>query len=90
MILSDGESCKAGTKFEFTHSHTFNKNKKISKVDVIINKGEDLILQINFYSGEERLVLVGCSDDWVSLDDRVETFEISADEQLIGCELSYC
>ncbi len=46
---------------------------------------------MNFYSGQERLVKVGRDDDdfvkgWGK---RVESFEIAADERLIGAELNY-
>jgi hypothetical protein len=55
---------------------------------VIIRKFELGILQINFYSGLERLVGVGETDSWVGdFGGRIETFEIAEDEQLIGCIL---
>ncbi len=44
-------------------------------------------MRINFYSGQETLVKVGCDDDVKEYGGRVETFEIAADEQLIGAEL---
>jgi hypothetical protein len=48
-------------------------------------------LRINFYSGDKTLVQVGADDAPVKVyGGRVETFEIGTDEQLIGCELSYC
>jgi hypothetical protein len=45
---------------------------------------------MNFYSGQETLVKVGC-DDYVVKDrgGRVESFEIAEDESLIGCELDF-
>ena len=47
-----------------------------------------MIIQIKFFSGEELLCRVGCSDDYVkSWGGRVVAFEIAADEQLIGAEL---
>ena len=47
-------------------------------------------MQINFFSGEELLCRVGYSDDhWSVKGGRVVTFEIAADEQLIGCELDH-
>jgi hypothetical protein len=54
-------------------------------------RGEDNILRINFYSGQETLVKVGDEDDdYVKkYGRRVEIFEIAADEQLIGAELYY-
>ncbi len=49
---------------------------------------EDQIIQINFYSGQETLVKVGlCDDDVKFWGGKVESFEIAADEQLIGAEL---
>ncbi len=73
-------------------SHTFDPNKKITKVECIIHKDEDCIIRMNFYSGQERLVQVLESDDWFvkQYGKRVESFEIAYDEQLIGCELTYC
>ncbi len=45
-------------------------------------------MRINFYSGQETLVKVGDNDDEVKMwGKRVESFEIAADEQLIGAEL---
>ena len=44
--------------------------------------------QINFFSGEELLCRLGRDDYYVKLcGGRVVTFEIAADEQLIGAEL---
>jgi hypothetical protein len=48
-----------------------------------------MIYQINFYSKEEKLVKMGGLSDgggrgWGG---RVVTFNIAADEQLIGCRL---
>ncbi len=55
---------------------------------MIIRKNEDWIIRINFYSGTETLVQVGWNDDEVKkYGGRMETFEIAADEQLIGAEL---
>jgi hypothetical protein len=55
---------------------------------VIIRKYEDIIIRINFYSGEEILVKVGLfSDDDIKRDGgRLERFDIAEDEQLIGCK----
>ncbi len=57
---------------------------------MIINNDETAIMRTNFYSGDELLVQTGYDND----DDRVkryggrvESFEIAADEQLIGAEL---
>ena len=46
------------------------------------------ICRMNFYSGDELLVKVGEDYDSVKRwGSRVESFEIAADEQLIGAEL---
>ncbi len=87
--LSNGEYCTAGSTYKVDKSHTFDQNKKITKVEVIIREYEVDIIRINFYSGQETLAKVGWSDDdylkrWVG---RVESFEIAADERLIGAEL---
>ncbi len=44
---------------------------------------------MNFYSGQETIVKVGMNDIAVkgNHSGRVESFEIAADEQLIGAEL---
>ena len=55
---------------------------------MIIWKDETRVGQINFYSGEEKLVRVGYDDWYVKpYAGRVEIFDIAADERLIGCEL---
>ena len=88
ITLSNGESCTAGSKRKVNESHTFDQNKKITKVECIIIDIEAYILQINFYSGQETLVKVGMDDyDVKKRGKRVESFEIAADEQLIGAEL---
>ena len=89
LTLNDDKSCKAGTVV-CNNSHTFDPTKKITRVEVIIEKFERSIVQINFFSGEERLVAVGLFDDYdKSWGGRRETFEMAADEQLIGCELDH-
>ena len=90
IILSNGESCTAGSAHKVNKSHTFDQNKKITKVECIIHKLESVIMRINFYSGQETLVKVGENDDYVrTWGGRVEIFEIAADEQLIGAELHH-
>ncbi len=90
FTLSNGEYCKAGSKYKVENRHTFDPNKKITKVECFIHDYKRWILQINFYSGQETLVQVGWPD-WRVKDHRrrVESFEIAADEQLIGAELYY-
>ena len=45
-------------------------------------------MQINFFHHQQRLVVVGHSDNSLSnIGGRREVFEIAADEKLIGCEL---
>ncbi len=56
FALSDGQSCIAGTKWHSTESFDFSQTKKVSKIECIIRKNESLILQINFFHREERLV----------------------------------
>ena len=93
IILSNGESCTAGSAHKVNKSHTFDQNKKITKVECIIHKLESVIMRINFYSGQETLVKVGWRNDKVKdeivkmFGGRVESFEIAADERLIGAEL---
>ncbi len=88
ITLSNGESCTAGSYYKVDENHTFDPNKKITKVECIMWNDEWSIMRMNFYSGQETLVKVGCDDDDVKeYGKRVEKFEIAADEQLIGAEL---
>jgi hypothetical protein len=88
ITLSNGESCTAGSYCKVNKSHTFDQNKKITKVECIMNVTEWSIIRMNFYSGDELLVKVGEDYDSVKRwGSRVESFEIAADEQLIGAEL---
>ena len=66
---------------DFDRSHIFDPTKKITKVEVIIDKNEQDMMQMNFYHHGERLVAVGYDDDvWVNfLGGRLEVFEISDD-----------
>jgi hypothetical protein len=41
ITLSNGESCTAGSAYKVTKSHTFDSNKKITRVEVIIYKFEN-------------------------------------------------
>ena len=94
ITISDGQTCKAGAPtVNFDKSHKFNPSKKITKVECIIKKCEDWIIQINFFSGKQKLVNVGYSDydvaRMIGVVGRKEVFEIADDEQLIGCELDH-
>jgi hypothetical protein len=51
FTLANGESCKVGV-VKFNNSHIFDTEKKITKVEVIIHKDEEGIMQVNFYSGK--------------------------------------
>ncbi len=52
---------------------------------MIIDEVETYIIAIKFYSNNQRLLGVGWNSNACKLDgDRVESFEIAADEQLIG------
>ena len=88
FTLNDGQTCKAGTE-DCNKSHSFDPTKKITKIEVIIYKHEKMIMQINFYHHQQRLVKVGYGDGGVKTwGGRVELFEIADDEQLIGCKLN--
>ena len=87
ITLNGGESVKSGTSEDFTSSHTFDPSKKITRIVTTICEYEEVILQIKFFFGEELLCEVGL-DGWIKENGgRVVTFEIAADEQLIGAEL---
>ena len=88
LELSNGQFIKAGTNQSFTETHTFDAKKKINRVEVIIKKGETMILWINFYSCQQTLVKVGENDKWVILEgEKLESFEIDNCQQLIGCKV---
>ena len=56
-MLNDGQSAKAG-KYDFHKSHIFDLFK-ITRIEVIIDKDENKIMQMNFYHHQKRLVTVG-------------------------------
>ena len=90
FTLNDGKTCRAGKTKNFNYTHNFKQSKKITKIITTIGENEGYIIQINFFSGEERLCSVGMGDDYAKRNGgRVVTFEIAADEQLIGCELDH-
>ncbi len=98
FTLSNGESSKTGKFLLPPQSYTFDAKKKITKVEVLIrdNPRHNLyiaphsIYRINFYSGQETLIKVGMDDSRVQeYGGRVETFEITSDEQLIGCQFNH-
>jgi hypothetical protein len=90
FTLNDGQFCKAGKEKDFDRkfmiSHTFNPSKKITKIEVIIDRDEYIMCQIH---KEEIILVVGDDDhEWVKRRGvRKEVFEIADDEQLIGCRL---
>ena len=59
----------------------FDQTKKITKIVTTMYDDESGIAQINFYSNKELLCRMGRTGYYKS---RVESFEIAADEQLIG------
>ena len=93
FTLNDGQFCKAGNEKDFDRkfmvSHTFDPSKKITKIEVIIDRDEYIMCQIHFYHKEEIIVVVGDDDhEWVkSRGVKKEVFEIADDEQLMGCRL---
>jgi hypothetical protein len=44
FTLSNGDSCTAGSSDKVNKSHTFDQNKKITKVECIISKNEYYIM----------------------------------------------
>ena len=90
FTLNDGQNCKVGRR-DFSRSHTFDPAKKITRVETLIHKDEDVIIQIYFYHHQQKLVQVGWENDgYVKRDGgRIEVFEIADDEQFIGCELDH-
>ena len=89
--MSDGQSCKVGTTYDFNNNYIFDPAKKITRIECIVHKSECEIMQMNFYHHQQRLVAVGCDDyDVKKYGGRVEVFEIEDKEQLMGCELDFC
>ena len=87
LILNNGQTCSAGTSV-CDKSYIFDPSKKITKIVCIDRNDEVHIAQINFFSGEDRLVAVGTDDENAKqFCEKVEVFEIADDEQLIGCKL---
>jgi len=83
--LSDGQTCRAGTACNYNNSFDFPADQKIVKVEVILN-GSRYIGQIIFYGKDGILKKLG-SD--VNADGARQTFIISENERLFGCELEY-
>ena len=71
FTISNGQSFRAVSKYDFRNSHTFDPDKKIRKVEVTLWKDESGIAKINFHSLQEILVSVGSSN---SDGGRVEKF----------------
>ena len=86
--MSDGQSCKVGTTYDFNNNYIFDPAKKITRIECIVHKSECEIMQMNFYHHQQRLVAVGWDDKFLKIAGRRrEVFEIAGDEQLIGCKL---
>jgi hypothetical protein len=43
ITLSDGKTCKAGTKYDYKDSHSFNPAKKITRIETIVTYDETVI-----------------------------------------------
>ena len=83
FTLSDGKTCRAGTSFDFNRRYVFKQSKKITKIETTIDKDEQAIEQIKFYSHKEVLCEVGHDDDSYTMKNcagRVVAFEITDDE----------
>ena len=83
--MSDGQTCKAGTEYDYNNSFDFPLDQKIVKVEVILCNTL-YIGQIIFYGKNGMLVKLG-SDDFAT--GAKETFLIGDNERLIGCELDH-
>ena len=46
FTLNDGQTLKTGTTRDFYNGHTFDRNKKITKVEVVISNDKRGVLQI--------------------------------------------
>ena len=83
--MSDGQTCRAGTLYEYNNSFDFPLDQKIVKVEVILYNTWG-IGQIRFYGKNGMLVKLG--DDSFATGAK-ETFLIGDNERLIGCELDH-
>ena len=83
--MSDGQTCRAGTKYNYENSFDFPLDQKIVKVEVILY-GTSCIGQIIFY-GKNGIIKKLGSDSFAT--GAKETFLIGDNERLIGCELDH-
>ena len=84
--MSDGQTCRAGTKYDYNNSFDFPLDQKIVKVEVILTSNTRFIGQIIFYGKNGMLVKLG-QDKYAT--GAKETFLIGDNERLIGCELDH-
>ena len=85
LFTSDGQEYRAGTAYEYNCADSF-RDQKIVKVEVYLYE-DRAIGQINFYMKDGNLVQLGSNSCATGARD---IFEISENEQLIGCELETC
>jgi hypothetical protein len=81
MTLGDGTTIKAGQ----TATSTVQLPENLYKIETIITKDEYDIYQMKFY-GSSGVVTIGNTNSSLG-PGRVETFNLAAGEELIGCEL---
>ena len=61
FTLNDGQSCKMGVN-EITFNKEFDAVKKITRIEMIIDKDESKIIEIKFYQNNELLFEIGVQD----------------------------
>jgi hypothetical protein len=85
MTLGDGTIIKTGSTS--TSDKTVQLPENLYKIETILDKNESYIYQVKFYgtSGEVSIGKVNSSYG----PGRVETFNFSTGEELIGCRLSH-
>ena len=86
MTLNDGSACKAGILHpNYNTCFNIDPTKPIAKIEMIMTKEETILGQINFFDKNGgNLYKIGHDSCATG---RRETFLISEDERLIGCEI---
>jgi len=84
--MSDNSEGKAGTRNSLINSVTLDESKIIRKIEVVFTSNENWISKLSFYDEAGHCFLeLGL----LTANGRKETFELAANERLIGFELDH-
>jgi len=86
LTLNDGSTCKAGS-FDYTKSHVFSDDDKISKVVVFEKPNAAVIEKLVFFDGEKVLVDTFPKGNELG---RKHVFRVGPSEQLVSADLIKC